>query len=78
MRRQPRDGRRSQGPQVIETEDAVLLAFAVVPIAGTATCPDNPSTAVTVKLSAPLGRRWVYDGLHFPPKPLIAVADPRP
>ena len=65
-----------RGPQVIETDDAVVLAFAVVPIAGSATCPDNPSATVTVELSEPLGRRWVYDGLHFPPKPLFAVADP--
>ena len=65
-----------RGPQVIETDEAVLVAFAVVPVAGLATCPDNPPTAVTVELSEPLGRRWVYDGLHFPPKPLIAVADP--
>ena len=65
-----------RGPQVIETDDAVVVAFAVVPIAGMATCPDNPSTAVTVELSEPLGRRWVYDGLFFPPKPLTAVADP--
>ena len=65
-----------RGPQVIETDEAVVLAFAVVPIAGTATCPDNPAAAVTVELSEALGRRWVYDGLHFPPKPLFAVADP--
>ena len=65
-----------RGPQVIETDDAVLVAFAVVPVAGMATCPDNPSTSVTIELSDPLGQRWVYDGLHFPPKPLTAVADP--
>lgn len=65
-----------RGPQVIETDDAVVLAFAVVPIAGSANCPGNPSATVTVVLSEPLGRRWVYDGLHFPPKPLFAVADP--
>ena len=61
-----------RGPQVIETDDAVLVAFAVVPVAGMATCPGNPSTAVTVELSAPLGQRVVYDGLHFPPKPLAS------
>ena len=65
-----------RGPQVIETDDAVVLAFAVVPIAGSANCPGNPSATVTVELSEPLGQRWVYDGLHFPPKPLFAVADP--
>ena len=64
-----------RGPQVIETDDAVLVAFAVVPVAGGATCPGNPSTAVTVELSAPLGERMVYDGLHFPPKPLVTSAD---
>ena len=65
-----------RGPEVIETDTAVVVAFAVVPVAGMATCPGNPSTAVTVKLSEPLGERWMYDGLHFPPKPLIAVGDP--
>lgn len=66
-----------RGPQVIETDDAVVVAFAVVPVAGMATCPGNPSTAATVELSEPLGERWVYDGLHFPPKPLIATGDPQ-
>ena len=61
---------------MIETDDAVLVAFAVIPIAGMATCPGNPSTSATVELSEPLGQRWVYDGLFFPPKPLVAVADP--
>ncbi len=63
-----------KGPQVIETDDAVLVAFAVIPEAGVATCPGNPSTSVTIELSDPLGQRWVYDGLFFPPKPLVAVA----
>ncbi len=64
-----------RGPQVIETDDAVLVAFAVVPVAGGANCPGNPSTAVTIELSAPLGERVVYDGLHFPPKPLVTGVD---
>ena len=64
-----------RGPQVIETDDAVLVAFAVVPVAGMAGCPGNPATAVTVELSAPLGQRGVYDGLHFPPKPLVTAVD---
>ena len=64
-----------RGPQVIETDNAVVVAFAVEPIAGSATCPGNPWTAVTIELSEPLGQRWVYDGLHFPPKPLIAAPD---
>ena len=64
-----------RGPQVIETDEAVLVAFAAVPTSAMATCQDNPSTAVTIELSEPLGQRWVYDGLHFPPKPLEAVAE---
>ena len=61
-----------KGPQVIETDDAVLVAFAVIPIAGMATCPGNPSTPVTIELAQPLGQRTLYDGLYYPPKPLTA------
>lgn len=61
-----------KGPQIIETDDTVLVAFAVVPIAGTVTCPGNPSTSVTIELSEPLGQRTLYDGLYYPPKPLTA------
>ena len=60
-----------KGPQVIETDVAVLVAFAVIPVAGDRTCPGNPSTSVTIELSDPLGQRGVYDGLFFPPKPLV-------
>ena len=63
-----------KGPQVIETDVAVLVAFAVIPVAGVATCLGNQSTSVTIELSDPLGQRGVYDGLFFPPKPLVAVA----
>jgi len=66
-----------RGPQVVETDDAVVVAFAVVPIAGMATCPGNPWTSVTIELSEPLGQRWIYNGLFFPPAPLVAVTDPR-
>lgn len=31
-----------QGPQVVETDDAVVVAFAVVQLAGGANCPGNP------------------------------------
>ena len=65
-----------RGPQVVETDDAVVVAFAVVPIAGMATCPGNPWTSVTIDLSEPLGGRWIFNGLFFPPAPLVAVADP--
>ena len=65
-----------KGPQVIETDVAVLVAFAValIPVASAFTCPGKPATSVTIELSDPLGQRGVYDGLFFPPKPLVAVA----
>lgn len=57
-----------RGPQVVETDDAVAVAFAVVPVAGGANCPGNPPTSVTITLSEPLGDRAIQDGLYFPPK----------
>lgn len=59
-----------QGPQVIESDEAVLVAFAVIPVAGAATCPGSPSTAVTVKLSRPLGERALLNGAVMPPAPI--------
>lgn len=63
------------GPQVVETDEAVLVAFAVIPVYGIVTCPGNPSTSVTIELSQPLGQRTLYDGLHVPPKPLTVDED---
>ncbi len=63
------------GPQVIETDDAVLLAFAAVGLIGPANCPGNPSTSVIVELSQPLGQRTLYDGVHVPPKALSVEED---
>ena len=56
-------GDRLLGPQVVETDEAVLIAFAAVPVVGGATCPSNPATAVTVRLAEPLGDRELRDGL---------------
>jgi hypothetical protein len=63
-------GDRLRGPQVLETEDRVLIAFAAVPNKGNQDCPGNPSTSVVVGLEAPLGDRWLGDGLFVPPKPI--------
>ena len=65
-------GEALRGPQVVETSDAVLVVFAVEPVVGGADCPDNPSTAVTITLSEPLGERIVYDGLFIPPQAIVA------
>ena len=61
-----------RGPQVVETDEAVVVAFAVVPVAGGANCPGNPPTSVTIALSEPLGDRAIQDGLYFPPKTVTA------
>lgn len=60
-------GERLLGPQVVETGDAVRIAFAAIPLTGEQTCPGNPPTAVTVTLSAPLGDRALLDGLVVGP-----------
>ena len=59
------------GPQVVETDTAVIVAFAAIPLYDRLVkCPGNPSTPVTIELSQPLGNRTIYDGLYVPPKPL--------
>lgn len=63
------------GPQVIETAEAVLIAFAVIPVVGGADCPSNPSTRVTIQLDEPLGDRELLNGLAVPPRPLVADPD---
>ena len=55
-------GDRLRGPQVVETEDAVLIAFAATLQDGDEECPGNPAAAVTVELPAPLGERTLRYG----------------
>lgn len=55
-------GDRLLGPQVIETDTEVLVAFAAIPSSGPRECPGNPSTPVTIELEAPLGARTLRDG----------------
>lgn len=57
-------GDRLLGPEVVERDDEVLIAFATNPPPGlNQDCQGNPSTAVTVELAAPLGTRELKDGL---------------
>ena len=60
-------GDRLRGPQVEESADQVLIAFAVESEFVPATCPANPPQPVTVELDAPLGTRAIRDGLSHPP-----------
>jgi hypothetical protein len=54
-------GDRLLGPQIVETDKSVLIAFAAITISGD--CPSNPATPVTVELPSPLGGRRLRDGL---------------
>jgi hypothetical protein len=64
-------GDRLVGPEVRESDDQVVIAFAVIPPEGSAfDCQDNPPHAVTVELSAPLGNRVLADGRSVPPRPV--------
>jgi hypothetical protein len=60
-------GERLLGPQVVETDDAVRIAFATIPLTGEQACPGNPPTRVIVTLTAPLGQRAILDGLAIAP-----------
>lgn len=55
-------GDRLLGPQIIETSQSVLVAFAAITQPGGQECPANPSTPVTVTLPSPLGNRDLRDG----------------
>lgn len=60
-------GDRLRGPQVVESDDRILIALAVeVQMVPTA-CPANPSQPVTVELSQPVGDRPITNGLAYPP-----------
>ncbi len=60
-------GERLLQPDVVETEDAVLISFAAIALVGEADCPGNPSTPVTIELAAPVGDREVREGLILGP-----------
>jgi len=55
-------GGRLRGPQIVETKETVLVAFAAAIQRGAQACPGNPATAATVRLSHPLGDRKLRDG----------------
>jgi hypothetical protein len=55
-------GERLLGPQVLESDSAVRIGLAAIPLTGNQTCPSNPSTPVTISLRQPLGDRAVLDG----------------
>lgn len=64
-------GQRLLGPQVIEDDEQILLAFAAVTNPQERSeCPGNPLTEITVELAQPVGARTIVDGMRIPPKPL--------
>lgn len=56
-------GDRLLGPEIVETDDAVLISFAAIAQYTDQECPDNPWAPVDVRLSEPLGDRALRDGL---------------
>ena len=60
-------GERLLGPDVVETDDQVLVVVAAIALPGTQECPGNPSTPVTIELAAPLGDREIVDGSRVGP-----------
>lgn len=63
-------GGRLVGPEVVERDGQVLLAFAARSLPdGYYNCPGNPSEGVTVTLPGPLGDRVIVDGNVVPPVP---------
>ncbi len=56
-------GDRLLGPEIVMTEDTVLIAFAATAQRGGQNCPSNPEQPVVVDLPEPLGDRQVFDGL---------------
>lgn len=58
---------RVVGPEIVRTDEMVLVMFAVRPLPGQFfTCPSNPSTRVPVDLGEPLGDRQLLDGGRLP------------
>ena len=56
-------GERLLGPEVVETENEVFLAFGVIIQLTDQGCPGNPATSLAVELDAPLGERAVINAL---------------
>lgn len=56
-------GDRLNEPELVETDQAVLISMTAVPLEGeTFTCPGNPYAPVVIELAAPLGERDLRDG----------------
>jgi hypothetical protein len=56
-------GDRLIGPELLMTDEEVLIVFGVEPLSGGQSCQDNPEQPVTVELPGPLGDRMVRDGI---------------
>ncbi|MEM9748102.1 MAG: hypothetical protein AAF945_15500 [Actinomycetota bacterium] len=50
------------GPQVVESDEEIRIAFAAIPVGGAVECPGNPPTAAAIELAAPVGDRSIVDG----------------
>ncbi|MEL7208019.1 MAG: hypothetical protein AAGK32_07260 [Actinomycetota bacterium] len=59
-------GDRLRGPQVRESDDEIVVAFAVALLVGPSRCPGNPPAPATVELASPVGSRPIRNGLRHP------------
>lgn len=68
-------GDRIKTPVIIETDDAIVVAFYADPPSASApgsgsTCSRGPTSTTTLQLPKPVGHRWIYDGAYDPPVPV--------
>lgn len=56
-------GDRLLEPEVVLTDEAVLIAMAATPPEGGGDCPGNPPQTISIELDEPLGDREIRNGL---------------
>lgn len=72
-------GQDAQGrivePEIVLSQDAVTVVFAVRPRPGGQDCPSNPETPHILRLPEPLGDRTLFDGSEIPPRDATQCAE---
>lgn len=64
-------GSALRGPEVVETDTEVAIAFAVEIDFGGQDCQGNPATPITITLAQPLGDRALRDGGSLEPPAVV-------
>lgn len=58
-------------PEIVETDDRVVVTMSSDAMVGGADCQGNPSVPVTLELSEPIGDRELVDGGVWPHRPIV-------